>query len=339
MKYLVSVIIPVYNCEKLLSRAIDSVVNQDIFSDIEIILVDDGSIDDSGKICDIYAEKYNNIKVIHQVNSGVSVARNEGMKFAEGEWLFFLDSDDYLLVNAFSSINDYTDADIICCKHQSNAPLEENFDAFFSDGLYLKDEITDRLNHILVHRKIFYPCWGRIYKASVCKQHSVEFPANIKIAEDMVFVYSFLKYCKKIAFCSKDVYYYYVNQDNTSSVIPKSFDIFHYIFNWQKNYFDFDTDLVRKIESVFAYRSYMSLKTSATYMSFKEAIIYISSIVLNDDFIRCYLQENYQEFSCTTDKLLDRYVRKRNPYFIFFIIYFCRVKSELIKLISGDNRD
>ena len=95
MNSLISIIVPVYNVEKYLNECIDSIIAQ-TYSNIEIILVNDGSTDASGKICDEYAEKDGRIKVIHQVNAGLSAARNAGMAVATGEYLYFVDSDDYV---------------------------------------------------------------------------------------------------------------------------------------------------------------------------------------------------------------------------------------------------
>ena len=91
----ISVIIPVYNCEKYIETCVDSVLNQ-TFTDFEIILVDDGSPDDSGKLCDQLSEKNNKIVVLHQKNQGQAAARNNGVKIARGEWLHFVDSDDLI---------------------------------------------------------------------------------------------------------------------------------------------------------------------------------------------------------------------------------------------------
>ncbi len=103
-----SVIIPVYNCERYLKSAIDSVLNQPVNKELEIILIDDGSTDGSNKICDFYSNKYENISVIHQENQGVSIARNQGINRARGKYILFLDADDLFVENAVNSdmIND-----------------------------------------------------------------------------------------------------------------------------------------------------------------------------------------------------------------------------------------
>lgn len=95
MKPVISVIVPIYNVEKYLPRCIESILNQS-FKEFELILVDDGSSDNSGKICDIYAEKDERVKVIHKENGGVSSARNVGIKAVNGEYIGFVDPDDYI---------------------------------------------------------------------------------------------------------------------------------------------------------------------------------------------------------------------------------------------------
>ena len=100
---LISVIIPVYNVEEYLRECIDSVLNQ-TFSDFEVILVNDGSTDSSGEICDEYVEKDERVTVIHQKNGGLSVARNIGLSEANGKYVYFLDSDDYISENALATL-------------------------------------------------------------------------------------------------------------------------------------------------------------------------------------------------------------------------------------------
>lgn len=112
-----SVIVPIYNVEKFLRRCIDSIINQS-YSNLEIILVDDGSPDNCGKICDEYAALDNRIKVIHQANGGLSAARNIGIDSATGEYVAFIDSDDYIASNMYDemiSLMETNDLDIISC--------------------------------------------------------------------------------------------------------------------------------------------------------------------------------------------------------------------------------
>ena len=118
---LISVIVPIYNVEKYLERCIDSIINQK-HNDLEILLINDGSTDKSGLICDDMAMKYNNIIVVHQSNQGLGAARNLGLDICKGEYIFFVDSDDYILPNIINNLymeSKKYNADIACCGYQS----------------------------------------------------------------------------------------------------------------------------------------------------------------------------------------------------------------------------
>ena len=115
---LISIIIPVYNVEKYLERCLDSVINQ-TYKNLEIIVIDDGSTDNSGKICDKYAEKDNRIIVIHKENGGICSARNSGLNIAKGLYILFIDSDDYIDSDYIELLSEYADENtIVCCGYR-----------------------------------------------------------------------------------------------------------------------------------------------------------------------------------------------------------------------------
>ena len=125
MEHLVTVIVPVYNVEVYLERCIKSIINQD-YKNLEIILVDDGSKDSSGKICDQYAKEDSRIRVIHKENQGLGPARNTAMDLATGEFLFFVDSDDYILEGILGKLCRVCveeEADIACCGYQTGSKV------------------------------------------------------------------------------------------------------------------------------------------------------------------------------------------------------------------------
>ena len=331
----VSVIVPVYNCVSFLSRAIESVVNQSDFYLDELILVDDGSTDGSSDICDSYHAKYPNVKVIHQKNAGVSAARNAGIDIAVGEWIFFLDSDDYIYPDAFNKMLKFSDVDLINGKYVSNADLDKFTYSWLPEGRYNVEQYKEKLNLVLIYRNIFYNCWSRLFRRNIILEHSIKFPVNVKIAEDMIFVFTYIKYCESFAFTDDIIYYYYVNTDNTTSVVHRAFDVIYYIYCWQTEYFSFDKNLQKHVDSVFVLKSFLSIKTSAFYLKHKAAVTYLSKILKNQAFYNCYLNEDYKNFSCKTDKLLDKFIRKRNPEMLFWVIYLCKLKSNFIKLFGG----
>lgn len=182
-----SIIIPVYNVEKYLSECIDSVLHQN-FSNYEIILVDDGSTDSSGQICDEYAQKYSNIKVIHKENGGLSDARNFGIKEAKGEYLMFLDSDDFwegtTILSDLSKIIDEEKSDLIIneiatffeessksavrkfqnIKKIKNNIFKDNLDFLVRNDIYYATACNKTIKRSIIEENNLYFCKGQIHE-------------------------------------------------------------------------------------------------------------------------------------------------------------------------------
>ena len=187
---LISVIVPVYNVEKYLDQCIDSIVNQ-TFKNLEIILIDDGSTDASSSICDTWATKDNRIVVIHKENGGVSSARNLGLERATGDFIGFIDSDDYIENDFYeflmNNLNEY-DADISRCIYRYayddghyKASDELNQDVvIFEDNISILNDL-----HNSGHKSVVL--WNKLYKASVI--NNVRFDESLKVGEDVVFNY------------------------------------------------------------------------------------------------------------------------------------------------------
>lgn len=338
MSYKISVIVPVYNCASYLERAIESVISQDDFNNYELILVDDGSIDESSLICDRYNESYSNIKVYHQKNSGVSVARNKGIELAEGEWIMFLDSDDYLSENVTDKFFKYGNADIFCGEYSSNKVTGSTFEKYFKSGIHLKSDINETLNLFLSSSdNFFYTCWAKLFKRSIIVDNNLKFPAGVRYAEDMVFVFTYLTYCKNLSLIDEDVYFYFVNESNATNVVEKSFEIFNFIFNWKTEYFlnlgISDNTVYDRLNTSYVFSCYDSIKTSATYIkSFWESVKYIKSILENKTFYERYVGcDDIKNFVSMNDKLLDRFIRQKNAVFTVVLFRVLALKSKLLR--------
>lgn len=208
---MISIIIPVYNVEKYLNRCVDSVLAQ-TFSDFEIILVDDGSLDNGGKICDEYAEKYNQIHVIHKQNSGLSDARNTGIEWtfenSDSEWITFIDSDDWIhpkyLEVLYYAVKE-TGLSVSICGFER------------TDGYNPKVDITN-LKTQICNTERFYcnknanaiiAC-GKLYKKECFKE--IRFPSG-KLHEDQFVTYKILFQYSEIAVIDEPLYAYFTNQD------------------------------------------------------------------------------------------------------------------------------
>lgn len=215
---LISVIVPVYNAEKFLHYCIDSILNQ-IFNDFELILVDDGSTDNSGKICDEYAGKDARAKVIHKQNGGVSSARNAGIEAAKGEYICFVDSDDYLEKDyLFSLYNGYDDCvDLVLCGYNSINKDKVCNTVVFSNN---DEDVLSRNDVMPLFQKVMISApWCKLFKRKIVTENNVIFPADMSLGEDMIFNFTYLDYVKKFKVINKPLYNY--RNDNEISLLRK----------------------------------------------------------------------------------------------------------------------
>lgn len=221
MDKLISVIVPVYKVEKYLSRCIDSIIAQ-TYKNLEIFLIDDGSPDKSGRICDEYAKKDHRIRVLHKPNGGVSSARNLGLKEAKGEYIGFVDSDDYIAPQMYevliNNIEKY-DADISICGF-SQEDQNGVFHRYWQESITETFDTVQQIDNLLSNR--YYRCsiWDRIFKRKTLE--NVFFHDDIKIYEDMLFDYEAIKKSHKAVFTSTPYYYYCENDSSSAARSPFS---------------------------------------------------------------------------------------------------------------------
>lgn len=223
----ISVVIPVYNVEKYLSECIDSLINQTL-KEVEIICVDDGSTDNSPQILDEYAKKDTRIKVFHQENKGVSVARNDGIKKVQGEYLTFVDSDDWLELNALEVLYNTAKkrkSDVLLFSFYSYYPnkLEKN-----NRLVPLKNIIKDSNTTFLESYKYILDTpmgtWAKLYKTNLIQDNEIKFPPNIQCSEDRPFYIQSCINAKNISVLDEPFYYYRrdisqsLTQGNSNSV-------------------------------------------------------------------------------------------------------------------------
>ena len=191
---MVSVIIPIYNCDKYLAECLDSVVSQ-TYRNTEIILVDDGSIDKSGQICDEYAATKDNITVIHKRNSGVSSARNVGLDRARGNYIYFCDSDDILdkkILQCLVSEMESSGADLVSCQYTRE---KSSFPSNKIGKSYVVDT-AEFVNIMLCEPKYSGFLWNKMFRTD--QLIGFRFNENVKIFEDLLFCLEYLKKCHKV---------------------------------------------------------------------------------------------------------------------------------------------
>jgi len=224
---LISVIVPVYNAERYLDRCLESIIGQ-TYKKIEIILVNDGSIDNSGKICDKYALTDNRVKVISQKNKGPAAARNMGIENSKGEFIFFLDSDDFIENNAISLLIEnyrWTKADIIIGdfkKINDNNSDSRHGRILLSSKLLTKQDIIDYIRCYLKKPnsfQLFAYSWGRLFKSSIIKDNNIYFDDNLRTFEDVVFNFDYLNYTERISFLKETIYNHLVFNNYISTAM------------------------------------------------------------------------------------------------------------------------
>ena len=210
-KALISVIIPVYKVEKYVERCIQSVINQ-TYENLQIILVDDGSPDNCGKICDEYAKKDHRIEVIHKSNGGLSDARNKGLEIAKGEYIGFVDSDDYIEADMYEVLYNLLkqyNADVSICNFYTVSQGKisiKNADNGINE--YNRIEI---LKEILLDRNIQSYAWNKLYKKELFDE--IKYPIGKKY-EDIGTTFFLLEKCNKVVVTGKSEYYYINRQDS-----------------------------------------------------------------------------------------------------------------------------
>lgn len=220
----VSIIIPIYKVEKYLKKCIDSILNQ-TYSNIEVILVDDGSPDNCGKICDEYKKLDDRIIVIHKENGGLSDARNKGLKIATGEFISFIDSDDYIandFIEYLLNITTSNDADM-------GIILPYKFKEGSIPNIKNKSEkiriynAYDALKTMLYQKEFDNAAWGKLYSKKIVE--NIEFPVG-KLYEDIGTTYKYILNSKKIVYSNQYKYYYLQRGDSImgSPFKPKEMD-------------------------------------------------------------------------------------------------------------------
>lgn len=214
MKKLVSVIIPAYNIEEYIGRCLDSVLSQ-TYENLEIIVIDDGSSDSTGKILDEYEKKEDRIKVIHKENGGVSSARNKGLDVAAGEYIGFIDGDDLIdprmyeiLVNLLEEEN----ADIAHCGYQMVFP--NRVDYYYNTGKRKVQTTKEGLKDLLSGEMIEPGLVNKLYKKDIIKNHRLD--ETVKINEDLLMNYQLFKESKKSVYYDITPYFYMIRKGSAT---------------------------------------------------------------------------------------------------------------------------
>lgn len=209
-----SVIIPVYNAESTLNRCITSILEQD-FQDYEILLIDDGSSDSSGFICDDFAALDKRIKVFHKQNGGVSSARNLGLKNATGRWITFVDADDYIEQDFFPSV--FLENGSLVIVNFKTTESDDYIEYLEPGKVVGKKQVKQFVNKYL-HLDLLRCPWAKFFERIIIEKKHLLFDDRFAVGEDTLFVMSYLLHCKNIQVESRGLYRYYKRPSKESFV-------------------------------------------------------------------------------------------------------------------------
>ena len=219
---LISIIVPVYNVEKYIARCIETIIQQS-YKNIEILLIDDGSTDESGKICDDFGKKYNNISVVHQRNQGLSKTRNVGIEMAKGKYIGFVDSDDYIERDMYEILYKNMvkyDADISVCDYieiTGNMKNVKKTNTNFETIIY--DNLETKIKELLTEETLNNYAWNKLYNRELFNK--IRFKENIKF-EDVDIMYKLFYRANKIVYTSYVGYNYVQRYDSIMKTIDNN---------------------------------------------------------------------------------------------------------------------
>lgn len=316
----ISVIVPIYNVEKYLSRCVNSILNSN-YKNLEIILVDDGSTDSCGCICDEYKKKDNRIRVIHKKNGGLSDARNKGIDMATGDYISFVDSDDAIDNDMFDYLLKIlleNQCDISVCNYITFSTMELPRSSQKNSNRNLKVYTNEKALDILLDGKISHSdyAWNKLYKRDLFK--NIRYPVGRKM-EDIGTTYKLYYIAKKIVIGDAIKYYYY--QRNNSILGENSYlnykdnlelSITRYKFLKEKklniNYINYEKDIIKKIIELYKHTTTLNQLKYFYDNSYDKMLICLNLIkVLKGESIKFCIK--YFVYRKKINKGRDKYER------------------------------
>lgn len=306
----ISVVVPIYNSENTLKKCVESICNQ-IYNNLEIILINDGSTDHSLDICNEFKEKDSRIIVVNNTNHGVSYSRNEGIKLATGDFVTFVDSDDYIDKECYNELVNYLsdDLDFLRYNFRSNINLKNDlYDLKDKEIILDKSNLLNVYSHFLTFDEAIH-CFSVLLLIKTSLAKKICFDEKLTILEDMDFYVKLFNVSKKALFCDKKFYYYFINKNSVTQDASKSSKNIFGIINSNvliKKKLNVSSSelLLKKVDA-------NHLRLICKYLinlyiydknNYKEIIV---SLKTNDVFVR--MLSNY------------KYCQKKNKLLLFFI--------------------
>ncbi|MGP4067328.1 glycosyltransferase [Halobacillus sp. B29] len=321
----ISIVVPIYNVEFYLSECLESILKQ-TFNDFELILVNDGSTDGSGIICDRYENKDKRVKVIHQVNKGVSSARNKGINASAGEYIAFVDPDDTVEPTMYEIL--YTEAisnnlDLVVCPIKTmNSFTNTNSVSSIYEGkegvLFQKDIKSEIIPSFLNNKTLsLVSSVNKLYKSSLFNLNKIRYEEHKNHSEDLSLNLKILPYVKKMIYVKKPLYNYYIRRNNSLTQTFRE-DLYSYI----------EENRRLMLDTCYKYSKYNFIKTvrghyAGVTLNFLQELI-VSPLNFNKKRILVKMIVNDKEF------LEDVKYYNAKSLFTKLLVSICKFKSDLM---------
>ena len=329
---LITIVVPVYNVEKYINECVDSLINQ-TYKNIEIILVDDGSRDKSGTICDDYAASDTRIKVIHKQNEGLGFARNTGLKVAKGKFVTFIDSDDKADIDLIQKLVDgICEFDCDTCIGGFKRILENNtvcFEERYDKTLYEGKDVYDKLFARMLgsapdkHDAVRMSVWNVMYSMDIIRKHNIEFPSErIFISEDIIWDSEYYKYAKKASVISSTAYNYRITPGSlTQKYKPDMLEKICVLYKELYNRFLDDKIKITRLQRQFFVNLRACIKQERFSVSNKSNMEIRTAIkeIVNNHVVHNVSEEYLQVIHQGKQKLFVWIVRYKRVELLYFI--------------------
>lgn len=317
-----SVIVPVYKAESYLHKCVDSLLKQTL-ADFEILLIDDGSPDRSGEICDAYAKCDTRVRVLHQPNGGVSVARQRGLEMAVGEYVIHADPDDWVepaMLQALYSKSVAEDADMVICDFYANYGEKQEYITQQPDGL----------SHWMVLRNLFQhlhgSCCNKLVRRECLNRYMVTFNTELSFCEDLYFNASLLLFPIKIAYLPQ-AFYHYEQVVNVNSLVN----------NYTKRSFEYDVNLRKKFcELLYNTEAYEVCKRRMSFLIVSRA--YDGKVFTSKEFRKHCLPYCKEAIATVSTILKAQYYVACHGFYVLAMHIFPTIISMRL-LLTGKSKD
>lgn len=331
----ISIIVPVYNTEKYISRCIESILKQ-TFKDFELILINDGSKDRSAEICNFYSKKDSRVRVFHNDNRGVSYSRNYGISMSNGKYIMFCDSDDYVAKDwceeLYKTILKYPNSWISCCAYTINNESKkmEGIENFTEKITYL-----DKSDYwISVRRGTSGACWNKIFRKDLIDKFNIKFNENHELGEDVEFTIDYLKECDSIVLVNKYLYYYimYKKEIFAFKDPEEFFSLVIFFYNLRKPYIKeiYLEEFYKEYFHSFSYALNNNINSKKNKLLRK--LKYNQNAINTNEFIECL--ENVDKNS--EERKYIKLLKTHNYYVVYMFQQLHNFKQYLLNKIKNN---